>query len=219
MFTGMDNRPYRQRKRREQQEQTRQRIVEATAALHEELGPAATTISAIAERAGVQRLTVYRHFPDERALFGACSAHWAAVHPAPDPKTWTGIGDPRARVEMACAALYAFYREGETMLAKVLHDAESIPALAERVQPFRGYLEAVAEGLAAGWEAAGRTRRRLRAAAAHAADFETWRSFARQGLSDLEAAAIVAAMMAGVAAFDRAGVTSAPRARRARAAK
>jgi AcrR family transcriptional regulator len=199
MFTDMDSRPYRQRKRREQQEQTRQRIVEATATLHAELGPAATTISAIAERAGVQRLTVYRHFPDEHALFGACSAHWFAAHPTPDPSAWAGISDPRARVEAACAALYPFYREGETTLEKVLHDAESIPALAEIMQPFRRSLAAVAERLAEGWGTAKRGRRQLRAAAAHAVAFETWRSFARQGLSDTESVAIMAAMMTGVA--------------------
>jgi Transcriptional regulator len=78
--------------------QTRQRIVDATVALHGSVGPARTTISAIAELAGVQRLTVYRHFPDELALFQACSGHWATLHPAPDPATWAEVADPAERL-------------------------------------------------------------------------------------------------------------------------
>lgn len=203
MFTHMTSRPYRMRQRREQQEETRRRIVEATAALHEEVGPAATTISAIAERAGVQRLTVYRHFPDERALFGACSAHWTAAHPAPDPGAWAAVADPRRRLEAALSALYAFYRDGEPMLTKVLRDAEAIPVLAEVVAPFRNYLEGLSDDLAGGWRVPARSRRLLRAAVAHAVAFETWRSLAARGLSDVEAAGMMTGMAAGVAATSR----------------
>src|SRR5436853_7904982 len=102
-------RPYRKTKRAELEEQTRLRITESTVALHEELGPARTSISAVAERAGVGRSTVYRHFPDEAALFDACSAHWRAANPAPDPQAWTVIGDPAERVVAALNVLHAFY--------------------------------------------------------------------------------------------------------------
>src|SRR5690349_22261106 len=87
-------RPYRMTRRAELEEQTRQRITESAVALHEELGPAQTSISAIAERAGVRRSTIYRHFPDDEALFAACSAHWRAANPPPAPETWMSIQDP-----------------------------------------------------------------------------------------------------------------------------
>src|SRR5215208_5174558 len=85
-------------RRDSRRERTRQRIVEATIELHETVGTARTTISAIAEKAGVQRLTVYRHFPDERALFTACRGHWSATNPPPDPATWTQSADPEERL-------------------------------------------------------------------------------------------------------------------------
>src|ERR1700741_1397047 len=107
--------PYRMKKRAELEEQTRLRITESAVALHEELGPARASISAIAERAGVRRSTVYRHFPDEEALFAACSAHWGAANPPPDPQPWTAIEDPAERTETALSELYAFYGRTEGM--------------------------------------------------------------------------------------------------------
>src|SRR5215467_379211 len=102
-------RPYRMKRRAELEEQTRRRITESAVALHEELGPALTSISAIAERAGVRRSTVYRHFPDETALFAACSSHWRATNPPPDPAIWEHIDDPGERSRTALRELYAFY--------------------------------------------------------------------------------------------------------------
>src|SRR4051794_5578370 len=115
-------RAYTKTRRAQLEEETRQRITEATVQLHREVGPARTTISAIAERAGVQRLTVYRHFPDARTLLGACSAHWRAGHPAPDPSGWPAIADPEERLRTAVAAFYAYYRGDEAMIAKVRRD-------------------------------------------------------------------------------------------------
>src|SRR5262245_47780484 len=108
-------RPYRMKRRAELEEQTRLRITESAVALHEELGPAQTTISAIAERAGVRRSTVYRHFPDEEALFAACSSHWRAANPPPDPHSWSSIVDPAERTRTALGEVYAFYRRTEAM--------------------------------------------------------------------------------------------------------
>ena len=190
-------RAYRLQKRLDQQQETRQRIVEAAQALHEEVGPAATTISAIAERAGVQRLTVYRHFPGERDIYQACSSHWNAAHPAPDPSVWTGVREPAARVRAALTAVYGYYRGGAEMLAKVLRDAPGMPAVAEAVQPLRDYLRGVGDELARAWPAGARARLR-RAAIVHALEFGTWRSLAAQGLTDPEAAELMAVMVSRI---------------------
>src|SRR3954452_18309852 len=98
-------RTYVQQRRAEQQSATRRRIVEAVAALHGEIGPARTTIKAIAERAGVERLTVYRHFGDEGEIFAACGAHFQAKIPPPDPAAWADVVEPAERLR---AALVAF---------------------------------------------------------------------------------------------------------------
>lgn len=195
----MEKRPYRLRERARRQEQTRQRIVEAAAELHGEVGPAATTISAVAERAGVQRLTVYRHFPDEVALFAACSAHTAARHPPPDPRGWSGMEDPAARLAAALGAIYAWYREGERTLGHVLRDAERLPALGQALAPMREYMEAVAGGLAAGWRVETGAERAFGAALAHALEFWTWRSLAGAGLDPAEAAALMVRFVSAAA--------------------
>jgi AcrR family transcriptional regulator len=203
MFSVMETRPYRLRKRLEQQQETRQRIVEAAQALHEEVGPLATTISAIAERAGVQRLTVYRHFPKERGLYQACSAHWNARHPLPDPSTWASLGEPRGRLRAALRALYSYYRSGAGMLTKVLRDAAEIPAVAEVLLPFGRYLRQQANDLARAWPAS-RQERLRRAAIVHALAFDTWRSLSAQGLSDAEAAELMVGMVTGIRVRQRA---------------
>lgn len=192
---AMKSAGYRLGKRAEQQARTRQRIIDATAALHAEVGPAATTVSAVAERAGVQRLTVYRHFPDEASLLGACAAHTGARHPPPDPALWSGVEEPRERVAAALAALYAYYREREPGLAHVLRDAEQMPALDAALAPMREYLEEVAEGLAAGWRVDAGAERVHRAALAHALDFWSWRSLAARGLDDAASARLMARLV------------------------
>jgi AcrR family transcriptional regulator len=177
-------RPYRKKRRAELEDETRRRITEATVELHREVGPARTTISAVAERAGVQRLTVYRHFPDEPSLLGACSAHWRAAHPAPDPATWVDIADPEQRLKVAVEAFYGYYRSDDAMMAKIRRDAESMPALAATIADLRGYMDAVVASLAAGWGVRGRRRELVGAALGHVLDFETWRSLERrQGLA------------------------------------
>jgi AcrR family transcriptional regulator len=178
--------------------QTRRRIVDATVALHEELGPAATTISAIAARAGVQRLTVYRHFPDERALLGACSSDWNAQHPLPEPAAWAGLEDPSERLRVALRALYEYYRDGEGMLTSVLRDENEVPALAEVLEPFHAYLRELAGSLATGWGVRAETQRLIRAVVGHAIQFETFRSLARERLTAPEAADLLAEFVSAV---------------------
>jgi len=200
----MKTRPYQLRKRLDQQQETRQRIVEAIAALHEEVGPAATTISAIAERAGVQRLTVYRHFPEERGLYQACAAHWNALHPRPDPSAWASLREPGARLKAALTALYSYYRSGAGMLTSILRDAPGIAAVAEVMHPFRNYLRQLATDLARAWPAGSHARLR-HAAIAHALAFDTWRSLSAQGLTDAEAAEVMVGMVTGVRRRERGG--------------
>src|SRR5689334_1200968 len=115
-------RQYTLKRRADKQQQTRQRIVDAAVHLHSSVGPAATTISAIAEQAGVERLTVYRHFPDEQTLLRACSGKWLADNPPPDPGRWAAIDSPPERLRLALADLYAFYARTESMMANLLRD-------------------------------------------------------------------------------------------------
>src|SRR5262245_8889674 len=145
-----ERRPYRMKRRAELEEQTRMRITESAVALHEELGPARTSITAIAERAGVRRSTVYRHFPDEETLFAACSSHWRAANPPPSPAAWAEIDDPAARTETALGELYAFYRRTEGMYVSLLRDELLVPVVAKRLRDFYGYLRAIQDVLMAG---------------------------------------------------------------------
>jgi len=185
-------RPYRMQRRAELEEETRRRITESAVALHEEVGPAQTSISAIAERAGVRRSTVYRHFPDEEALFAACSSHWRALHPPPAPSTWSSAADPAERTRLALRALYAFYAETEDMYVSLLRDEQLVPPVASRLRDFYGYLDAVRDDLAAGRGLRGRRAERVRAALGHALAFPTWRSLAReQGLRDADAVELI----------------------------
>jgi AcrR family transcriptional regulator len=182
-------RKYQKQRRAEQEADTRRRIVEAIVALHREVGPARTTISAIAERAGVQRLTVYRHFPDESAMFQACSAHFATKVPGPDPAAWADVADSAQRLRAALLAFYDYYRRAEEMLVQSARDVSQLPALAAVLSPWEEFVGRVREGLLEGWGAAGQVQAPLAAAVAHALRFETWRSLARiEGLDDGEVA-------------------------------
>lgn len=180
-------------------EETRTRIVEATRALHEEVGPAATTVTAIAERAGVQRLTVYRHFPDSAALLEACSSDWRQDHPLPDPASWSSMGRPPERLRAALEALYAYFRRGAPMLGRVLRDEDEVPELARVMAGWWSYMAEVAGGLAAGWEVPPERQRLVRAAVGHALAFSTWRSLAREGLRDAEAVELMVRLVRAVA--------------------
>ena len=182
-------RKYEMKKRAERQRETRRRIVEATVELHLARGPANTTISEIAKRAGVNRLTVYNHFPDITDLLRACSRSWTERHPAPDPTSWTRIGDPQQRLRTALTELYGFYARTEPMRGNVLRDAETMPELASLLEgSVVPYLEAVRDLLAEGWEVGDDRRNRLLATIKLALDFHTWRSLEREsGLSREEA--------------------------------
>jgi AcrR family transcriptional regulator len=195
MFTAMATRRYQQRRRAEQQAETRRRIVEAMVALHREVGPARTTISAIAERAGVERLTVYRHFGDDAAMFQACSAHYTTEVPPPDPSEWADVNAPGERLRAALLAFYRYYRRAEEMLTRVYRDRPELPALDAVLAPWDALLGAVRDDLLETWTAPEPARVRLAAAIAHALRFETWRSLGRaEGLGDAAAAELMVAL-------------------------
>lgn len=195
------------RRRAEQVDETRQRIVEAAVQLHGIVGPAATTIAAIAGLAEVTRLTVYRHFPDEAALFGACSAHWMSRQQLPDPDAWSQVGDPADRLRAGLADLYRFYRAGAGMLANVYRDFAALP---EPQQQFlRDQDSRFRRVLAQPFPAAPGQRQRLRPLIGHATSFWTWHSLCiGEGLTDQEAVQAMTGMV--LAAMPAPQVTRAP---------
>jgi AcrR family transcriptional regulator len=186
-------RKYEMKKRAERQRETRRRIVEATVELHRTQGPANTTVSEIAKRAGVNRLTVYNHFPDVSDLLRACSRSWTERHPAPDPTPWAQISEPQDRLRTALRELYGFYGHTEPMRANVLRDAETMPELAALLEgSVVPYLGAVRDLLAEGWEVSENGRKRLLATLKLAIDFHTWRSLEREsGLGREEAVEVM----------------------------
>jgi AcrR family transcriptional regulator len=181
MSAEKTTRRYELRKRAESMEATRRRITEAAIELHGTLGPARTTMTAVAERAGVQRQTVYRHFADEQELLAACSGHFAALHPSPDLAGWRAIADPAERLCVGLDELYAWYEVTGAMWTTVFRDETLVEAVGAALEPFRAYLDDAARALAAGWGARGARRALLLAATRHAVDFYTWRSLAGDG--------------------------------------
>lgn len=201
-------RRYRKRRRAELEERTRERITEAAVKLHGTVGPARTTITAIAAGAGVQRATVYRHFPDEASLFDACSAHYWARHPMPDPSRWPAIGDPGRRLRHALGELYAWYGRTAEMLERIRRDAPVVEAMQGPVERFNLYMESIGEAIMRGRRERGEPRRRVAAAIGHAVAFPTWQSLVRQqGLDEEEAVALMAAL---VEAAGRARIVKSP---------
>ena len=192
-----EKRPYRKRKRAELEAETRRRITESAVELHGTLGPSRTSMSAVAEHAGVRRSTLYRHFADEMEVFAACSAHWNEAHPVPDLGAWAAIEDPDRRLRVALDELYAFYRGGEGMLANLSRDEAVMPTVAHYFGAFHEYVAAAGDVLMGGRGLRGRARARVRAALGHALDFSTWRSLARgQELADDEAARLMYGLVA-----------------------
>ena len=193
-------RTYQKKKRAEREAETRRRIVEATVALHTSVGPARTTISAIADKAGVQRHTVYSHFPEEETLFAACTMHWALLHPFPPAEPWETVADPLERLARALRDVWAWYADVESDLELFLRDAELVPAVRADMTRYAERLTMVADRLAA--DLGGSST--VRAAVGHALAFETWRSLVRR--EGLTTAGAVDAMLALVDRFG--GVTA-----------
>jgi AcrR family transcriptional regulator len=190
----MEKRKYTLKQRAEGQRRTRERIVDAAVQLHEEVGPAETTIKALADRAGVQRLTVYRHFPDEASLLAACSSKWIHNHPPPALDEIRS-GEPGELTRAFLLAMYQYYRETQSMWASVYRDAEKMPAVADALLGFEDYLAASRKALLAAW--APRRSKRLVATLAHAVRFSTWQSL--NTLTDAAMADLVSAWVSAAA--------------------
>jgi AcrR family transcriptional regulator len=190
-------RKYELKARAESQRETRERIVQATMELHKEVGPARTTVAEIARRAGVQRLTVYNHFPEDVALFGACQAHWMDLHPLPDLSAALALPAPTKRVRAVLRAFYAWYRDTAPMAEKIQRDRGAVPALDTLMKQTADVRLAELTGaLTDGFRTRGRRVERQRAVIRLALDFWTWRRLGREGLDDAAAADLMADLVA-----------------------
>lgn len=170
------SRSYELKRRAEQQSKTRQRIVDATIELHQAIGAAQTTISEIAKRAGVGRVTVYRHFADEEALFAACSSHYFSQHPFPDIESWQQIHDPSDRLTKGLRESYTWHDENREMIQMALAEARNLPIMA----PYHRFWDTAADTLTAAWRPRGRRRANLKATIALALSFDTHRTLTRE---------------------------------------
>ncbi len=188
-------RKYELKKRAEQMAETHLRITEAAIDLHGTVGPSRTTLSAVARRAGVERRTLYRHFPTEADLFVACSTHYFDANPWPDLASWRAIRDPHRRLEQALDELYAYYERTEPMFSNVLRDAELVDFARDAMVPLQAYLDEAAEILAVGRPVRGRRRHLLLGALRHALAFSTWHSLAAAGITRADAATLVTALV------------------------
>ena len=205
---GGRKRPYQMKARARRRDQVHSRITLAAVELHESVGPAKTTMEAIATLAGVRRATVYNHFPTEFELIDACSSHWFSEHPPPDPTPWLEIEDPNRRVETALVQTYRYFESGEGMLAKVLRDAPLVPALEEiSRQKWLPMLERMTDVLAAGWpvKAASSRMTGIRASLRVALDFSTWQILIATGMTTEKAAQLAASWVRVGAPGPRAG--------------
>jgi AcrR family transcriptional regulator len=190
-------RPYRKKRRAELEADTRRRITESAMELHGSIGPSRTSMSAVAERAGVRRSTLYRHFPDEESLFNACSSHWVDRNPRPDIDAWAAIDDPDERLRTALEELYAYFRGTRQMLENLHRDESTVPTVKKRFSGFHQYQGAMREVLLRG---RGNVPKRVQAAVGHALAFPTWRSLAvEQGLDDSKAADLMCRLVAAAA--------------------
>jgi AcrR family transcriptional regulator len=193
-------RPYRKKRRAELEAETRRRITESAVELHGSVGPAHTSMSAVADRAGVRRSTLYRHFPDEAALFEACSAHWNQANPPPDIGEWAAIEDPDERLRTALTEIYAFFRRTEPMMSNLIRDEATNKNVSRHFSDFYGYLDSARDLLMKGRNERGPTRARVRAAIGHALAFSTWRSLVReQHLGNSQAADLMRELVAAAA--------------------
>lgn len=193
-------RKYELKDRARTQQQTRARIIDALIELHETVGAASTTVTEVARRAGVNRMTVYKHFPTEADMVAACTSHWSELHPPPDIDAWTAIADPDERLGVALGELYAYYRKTEAMWTTSYRDAalvESLGAIMDAT--WFASLDRAVERLAAGRGLRGRRRDRVAGALRLAVDFPTWRTLTSAGLRDREAADVARTFVAATA--------------------
>ena len=186
-------RSYEMKRRAQTQARTRQKIVDATIELHQTKGIAATSFADVAERAGVGKVTVYRHFADEDALATACSGQYFERHPFPEIEAWREIADPERRLRHGLRATYRYHRETEAMMARVLPEVRDHPV----VEPYHAHWRRAVEILAEPWPVRGPDRTLLRAGLALAVSFDSWRLLVRERrLSDPQAVRLMMGLVA-----------------------
>ena len=167
-------------------------------ALHEELGPANTSVKAVAEKAGVQRLTVYRHFPDEASMLEACTSHYNALHPAPASADWAQCTAPAERSYQGLLAFYQYYRRTHNMLGVAYRDAGQVAALKAQMDRFDAYLDEVCDDLVDAWRQTHKQKRLLKITLRHALSFSTWQSLEAAQLSEPKKAELVTTWLSGI---------------------
>jgi len=180
----MSTRKYTKSKRADQQEKTRTRIINAAVALHEQLGPANTSIKAVAEMAGVQRLTVYRHFPDEESLFQACSSAYFKENPPPDISHWADVTDAAKRSHAAIFAFNQYYRRTADMWKSIYRDIDKVEALQRPMDEFQAYLHMICDDLLTTWKLRGTKKKQCLITLRHCLKFTTWKSLMEENLQD-----------------------------------
>jgi AcrR family transcriptional regulator len=189
-------RKYEMKRRAERMRQTRRRIIEAAIELHQSVGPARTTVSAVAEKAGVQRHTYYAHFPETKDLYQACTAHYLERNPLPDPSRWEEISGPEERLRVALNEVYAYYQGNEAMLTNVVRDMPFDPVLQENNVLLFRHWETMRDTIADAFEASGERREALLGAIALALELQTWRTVVgQQDLEDDLAVELMAGMV------------------------
>lgn len=191
----MEKRKYQLNRRAKRQNETRQRILDATIALQQRVGVFGTTISAIAEKAGVERLTVYRHFPDETALLTAATTYYLETNPPPDPESWRDIADPRLRLRVGLTATYAYHQQTDSMIAHLIQGMPYKPVVCDALEGYFAHWTRVHGILSEGWDTP--NPELLKAAVGHALSFKTWHSLMRDlGLDNAQAIELMIGMIA-----------------------
>jgi AcrR family transcriptional regulator len=195
-----EKRKYELKDRARKQEQTRARIIDALIELHETVGAARTTVTEVARRSGVNRMTVYKHLPTEADMVVACTSHWIEQNPPPDVEAWAPITDPDQRLRVAVGELYDYYRRTQAMWTTAYRDAALVESLGTIMDTtWFALLDRAVEVLAAGRGLRGRRRRRLLGALRLAVDFPTWQTLTSSGLADRDAADVAATFVAATA--------------------
>jgi AcrR family transcriptional regulator len=189
-------RKYEMKRRAERMQETHRRITEAAVELHETVGPARTTVSAVADKAGVQRHTYYAHFPEIEDLYRACTAHYLERNPLPDPSSWVQTPEPEERMRRALLEVYAYYSSTEAMMSNVLRDGQLDPRGQESMVMLYQHWSKMRDTIAEAFRASGERREELLGAVALALDFQTWRTLVRQhGLDQDRAVGLMVGMV------------------------
>jgi AcrR family transcriptional regulator len=151
-------RRYRSERRREQAEQTRQRVLDAAATLFEQRGYEGASIAAIADAARVSQETIYARFENKRTVLGEL-VHRAVRgdDPAPvleqaGPRAVAAATDQHEQLRLFAADVVLRLERAAPLVTIVAGASRSEPQLAElltrlhdyRLNNLRGLVDAVA---------------------------------------------------------------------------